>query len=198
MPTGVARASILLAAGEGRRYRQQGGEDKLLVSSRRDDPASPVVLLASMQLFAGVCERCVVVLPAGNPERLELVERHAAELGIEWLVVNTDGLGHSLAQAVERIPVHAGWLVGLADMPYVQRKTLEQLAAALRPETLLVPTHANRRGHPRAIGAAYFDVLRQLDGDRGAQALFASAQVAELLVEDAGIALDIDTPADRL
>lgn len=187
--------AIVLAAGQGSRYRQAGGEDKLLAPSRADAP-SPPVLRATLDALQGVAERMVIVVREDNHDLRDWLQAHAGPF--EVLTVETRGLGHSLAQAVERCPAARGWLVVLGDMPYVRPQTLRCIAAAIAADTLVVPLHQGRRGHPRGIGCAYRAALLPLDGDRGAQALFTGRPVLELAVDDPGVLQDIDRPDDRL
>lgn len=191
---GAGVCAIVLAAGQGSRYRAAGGADKLLASSLRDAPAPPV-LAATLADLRGVAERLLVVTNADNCPLRDWLAAHAE--GCEVLAVETRGLGHSLAQAVAQAPVARGWLVALGDMPYVQPATLRAIAAAIEHDNLVVPVHQGRAGHPRGIGSAYRDALLQLDGDRGAQQLFAQPAVRRLEVDDPGVLLDIDHPNDR-
>lgn len=198
--------TLILAAGLGSRYRQHSRnsspedhqKDKLLAHYRADDPTSTPVLLATLRTCARLTERCVLVLADDNQQRVQLAQQHAPALGIDILVVSTRGLGHSLAQAVQYAPSATGWLVALADMPYVTRASCERLAQALAPAVLAVPTYQGRRGHPRVIGSRYVDDLLALDGDQGAQQLFGLPKVQEISVEDPGVLIDIDIPSDRL
>lgn len=191
------RCTIILAAGTGSRYHACNGHDKLQAPAFLNDPASPSVLDATLAAFAGVTEHCVLVVDAGNRGRLALAEHSCSALGIELLAINSQGLGHSLAQAIACHADSDGWLVGLADMPYVRRDTLEQLADKIAPDALVVPVHDGKRGHPRVIGSDYVRQLTALRADRGAHSLF-STQCQELEVDDPGILIDIDRPADRL
>lgn len=198
--------TLILAAGLGQRYRQASTQsssedqqgDKLLAPSRADDPESLPVLLATLRACAGLTERCVLVLADDNPQRLSLAQQHAPALGYDILVIATNGLGHSLAQAVHYTPSATGWLVALADMPYVTTPTWERLAQTLQPDALALPTHQGRRGHPRVIGSHYAETLLALNADHGAWYLFNLAQVQEIAVEDPGVLIDIDIPSDRL
>ncbi len=187
--------AIVLAAGQGSRYRQTDDADKLLAPSLAAAP-SPVVLQATLDALQGVAERGVIVVREDNHPLRDWLRVHAGTF--ELLVVRTHGLGHSLAQAVECFPAARGWLVALGDMPYVQPSTLRRIAAAIAADSLVVPVHQGRPGHPRGIGCAYRDALLQLDGDRGAQALFAERPLLELAVDDPGVLQDIDHPDDRL
>lgn len=198
--------TLILAAGLGQRYRQASNEssaeeqqrDKLLAPSRADDPESPPVLLSTLRASAGLTERSVLVLADDNPQRLSLAQQHAPALGYDILVIATNGLGRSLAQAVQYSPSGTGWLVALADMPYITRPTWERPAQTLQPDALTLPTHQGRRGHPRVIGSHYAETLLALDGDQGAQQLFSLPEVQEIAVEDPGVLIDIDIPSDRL
>lgn len=186
--------AIVLAAGQGSRYRAAGGSDKLLAASLAA-ASSPPVLAATLANIRGVAERLLVVTRADNLPLRDWLSANAA--GCEVLVLETRGLGHSLAHAVAQAPAGRGWLVALADMPYVQPRTLHEIAAAIHEDNLVVPTYDGNFGHPRGIGSAHRDALLQLDGDRGAQALFAAHPVLELALNDPGVLQDIDHPADH-
>lgn len=186
--------AIVLAAGLGTRYRAAGGADKLLALSHRQQTDSLPVLLATLQALGDAADACVIVVREEHHALIDCL--HAA--GHAPLQVRSDGLGHSLAQAVAQQRHHRGWLVVLGDMPYVQPDTYRAVAAATRAESLIVPTCDGRRGHPRGIGVAFADHLLALHDERGAQALFGSAAVRELAVDDPGILRDIDRPDDRL
>ena len=186
--------AIVLAAGQGSRYRAAGGADKLLADSVAA-ASSPPVLAATLANLRGVTERLLVVTRADNRPLRDWLSLNASDC--EVLALESRGLGHSLAQAVAYAPAARGWLVALADMPYVQPRTLCEIAAAIRADNLVVPTYDGRPGHPRGIGSAYRNVLLQLDGDRGAQALFAEHPVLALTVDDPGVLEDVDRPDDR-
>lgn len=186
--------AIVLAAGLGTRYRAAGGADKLLAASRRQQTDSLPVLLATLQALGDAADACVIVVREEHQALIDCL--HAA--GHTPLRVRSNGLGHSLAQAVARQRHHRGWLVVLGDMPYVRPDTYRAVAAATHPESLVVPTCNGRRGHPRGIGASFAEQLLALADEHGAQALFGSAAVRELAVDDPGILRDIDRPDDRL
>lgn len=194
----VPGCTLILAAGQGQRYRQLSGEDKLLVPSRDSDCHATPVLLKTLRACAGLTERCVLVLPENQPARVAFAQRHAPELGVELLCITSRGLGHSLAQAIEATDTATGWLVALADMPYIKPATWQRMAQTIQPQALAVPTFHGQRGHPRVIGCHHAEQLRALHGDQGAQQLFSLPAVQELAVEDRGILLDIDIPSDRL
>lgn len=188
--------AIVLAAGQGSRYREHRDEDKLLAASSGAIDAPPV-LAETLKALAGMTERLLVVTRNDNPRLLAWLERQVGRFGAEILTVRTNGLGHSLAQAAAHRSARRGWLVALGDMPYVRRDSIARIVADIQPQRLVVPTYQGRRGHPRGIGADFLEQLLALEGDRGAQELFASAAVEEIEVDDPGVLQDIDRPQDR-
>lgn len=194
----VPGCTLILAAGQGQRYRQHSSDDKLLAANRANDSNAIPVLLATLQASAGLTQRCVLVLTDDQPQRIALAQQHAPSLGIELLCIRSCGLGDSLAQAVNATPSAHGWLVALADMPYIKLATWQRMAQAIQPNALTVPTFQGQRGHPRVIGSQYAAHLRGLNSDQGAQQLFMSPAVKEIAVDDRGILIDIDIPTDRL
>ena len=108
------------------------------------------------------------------------------------------GMGASLAAGVRATPDANSWLVALGDMPWIAASTYEAVTRALDADdaSIVAPAHRGVRGHPVGFAAHHFDALAALDGDTGARALFASAPVRLLDVDDPGIVRDVDTPAD--
>jgi len=188
--------TLVLAAGQGSRYRELVDQDKLLVPSR-DTPAAPGVLASTLESLAGVTERLVVVTREDNLALRAWLDQRAGSFGAEVFTVRSNGLGHSLAQAIAQYPAEQGWLVALGDMPYIRRETIRGIAAEIRQERLVVPRHVGQLGHPRGIGSRYRSQVMALDGDRGAQALFSAGPVTEVEVDDVGVLQDIDRPEDR-
>lgn len=92
-------------------------------------------------------------------------------------------------------------LICLGDMPRVRPAHIESLLGAFDPDdgrAVVVPTYRGQRGNPVLWAARFFPELQRLSGDTGARALL--AQHAELVcrvpMEDAGVAIDVDTPSD--
>ena len=189
--------ALVLAAGQGSRYRQYRNEDKLRAPCRADEH-SPSVLEATLLALQGAPQHTLVVVREDNRDLRDWLAGNEQRLAFTTLAVATRGLGHSLAQGAARQADARGWLVVLGDMPYVRNDTFRRLASALREDRLVVPVFQGQRGHPRGIGAAYLDALLALDGDQGAQALFASNPLIEVEVDDPGVLQDVDRPQDRL
>ena len=180
---------ILLAAGSARRF----GADKLLYPL---DDGTPIAVAAAQRLLIA-CPYSISVL---RPEQVEL-QRLLSNLGIEVRLdaLAAGGMGNSLAAAVRASREAAGWLVALADMPFIKPSTLRSLVDALdNGAVLAAPVYRGRRGHPVAFGRRFLGELASLQGDTGARQILArdagSMKVVE--VDDPGIQSDIDHPDD--
>jgi len=126
-------------------------------------------------------------------ERCEVVTCHDA----------SDGMGASLAcaarAAAHLYPDADGYLIALADMPFVRRTSIAAVRDALAAGApLAAPYWRARRGHPVALSKSFWPVLVALKGDEGAKKLLAAheAQLVKIPVGDPGVIRDIDTPGD--
>lgn len=178
---------ILLAAGSSRRF----GTDKRLHIL----PDGTPMALASARHLAAVCARTIVVI---RPNDTALASLLAAE-GLETVVCNAaeQGMGHSLACGVAATADAAGWLVALADMPYIQSASYHAvLHAMLGGAALARPIHNGRPGHPVAFAAVHLDKLLALTGDQGGKAILEADPAALVLcpVDDPGVLKDVDVP----
>jgi molybdenum cofactor cytidylyltransferase len=89
--------------------------------------------------------------------------------------------------------------VFLGDMPKIPRGVLAPLAAAIAAGApAAAASFQGRRGHPAIFGRALFPQLLAASGDQGARAVLQALGDDLALVEapDAGVLIDIDTPAD--
>lgn len=105
-------------------------------------------------------------------------------------------MGASLAAGVAARRHAGGWIIALADMPWLDPRTIARVAGAMDAHHCVAPFHQGRRGHPIGFGADYFTGLAALDGDEGARGLIDPVRLVCLDVEDGGVLRDIDTPAD--
>ena len=187
-------AALVLAAGASRRF----GSDKRLAQL----PDGRVLLDATLGLYLETVGDCWVVLDEADGH---LCARVAA-LGGRCVTVRgvrsgnaVAGMGDSLAAGARHIAAagYDGCLVALGDMPCVAPATVRSVAAALDRRRLVVPVRKGRWGHPVGFGAAFFSQLCALQGARGAAGLLRDNRRwrCELPVSDAGVLLDVDTPA---
>lgn len=197
--TVIAASGIILAAGRSIRF----GRDK-----RRECINGTPMLLHAAALMASVVPDTLVVLGSDDHALASLL---AAE-GICTTLCGQarSGMGYSVAHGVAQRPDAAGWLIMPADMPFMQRETIQAVMDAACGHAMAAPRHAGRRGHPVWFSHQFGTALRALTGDVGAKALV-KAQVACVAgniqapqagglwlvdVQDPGCLLDVDTPDD--
>ncbi len=179
---------ILLAAGRGRRFDATGIRDKLL---QRLASGETVAAQSAKAMRAVLPVVVAVVRPDADLMRVRLTD-----LGCDVVAcpVADEGMGASLACAVSHARDAAGWVIGLADMPYVQPATFRAVLDALRMGAdIAVPLYRGRRGNPAGFSRKYLADLVAMSGDQGARRLLCSFPVTEVAVEDPGIHVDIDT-----
>ena len=150
-------------------------------------------------LRAGGIGRAVVVVRPGAAEIAAEVAAAGAGPTIENPEPERGQLSSLLAglNAVDGAGVE-GVLVTLVDVPLVSAATVAALLERSRtsPAPILRAVHQGRHGHPVVFMRAVFDALRQADPSAGAKAVVRAHAVEDVSVEDAGVAEDIDTPAD--
>jgi molybdenum cofactor cytidylyltransferase len=187
----VNPVGILLAAGRGKRFDPSGARNKRLATL----PGGDLVAVASARKLLSVLPKVIAVVPEDGGVAAAL---RALGCQVTICLDADSGMAASLAHAVRSsLPNPDGWLVALADMPFVQPQTVQALCDALAGGAgIAVPVTAGRRGNPVAFSAGHLDALLALQGDQGARGLLKSCPVAEVEVNDPGIFRDIDTPAD--
>jgi len=187
--TGIS--GILLAAGSARRF----GAPKLLQPLH---DGLPVAAVAAQTLTQVLPDTWAVVKPGDHA----LIEVFTA-LGLH-IIENPradEGMGTSLAAGVNASvnSITDGWLITLADMPWIQASTISALASRLENgASIVAPLHQGRRGHPVGFASHWFHSLSELHGDKGARNLIAqNPDAVDLLTTaDAGVLRDIDYPDD--
>lgn len=180
---------ILLAAGASKRF----GSDKLMHPLAGQ---TPVAVAALANLRAAVPHVIAVVRP-GVPA----LENCLSEAGATVILcANADeGMGVSLSSAVRASGDVAGWVIALADMPYIRPETIAKIATSLADGAdIVAPVYQGERGHPVGWSARFRAQLEALHGDEGGRALLKqNAGLVKLIeVDDPGVRRDIDTPAD--
>jgi molybdenum cofactor cytidylyltransferase len=180
---------ILLAAGAATRF----GADKLRALL---PDGTPVALASARALLAGT-DRALAVL---RPEQPELGELLAAQ-GMQLVVCRdaVTGMGASLACGVRAAHDAAGWVIALADMPFLHGATVVAVAQAVRTgAAIAAPVWNGRRGHPVGFDRQWYPALAALRGDTGARELLAAHadRITWVGCDDPGITRDIDLRSD--
>jgi molybdenum cofactor cytidylyltransferase len=183
-------AAILLAAGSATRF----GSDKLLHSLPHE---VPIAVQSARHLKAVFSERVLAVVRPDSPRLIEALEKEDCQVVICGNAA--EGMGASLACAVRAAPEAQGFLVALADMPFIRSSTIAAVRDALAAGAPLVaPYFRARRGHPVGIAGTFRRELEALEGDEGARKIVAAneAKLQKIPVGDPGVLRDIDRPAD--
>ncbi|WP_064120381.1 nucleotidyltransferase family protein [Pseudomonas fluorescens] len=185
-------AVIVLAAGEGSRFRQVAGadKDKLLADcTGRDGAVRSVIEQVLVNLPASLDKR-VVVTTETRPQAMRMAQAY----GCEVVSIESTGMGDSIAAGVAAYPEVDGWLIVLGDMPFILPSTVERVVAAIADDAVSVPVQDGEFGHPVGFGRSFGVGLQALSGDRGARPLFSQGRVVEIAVDDPGVLWDIDVP----
>jgi len=187
LPTG-----ILLAAGYGRRFDPAGGRDKLLATL----PGSQAtVAWRSARTLAVALPGALAVVRPGSAALAQELRRAGCHV-LEAPEAEA-GMGAALRAAVAATADANGWVVALADMPWLSLELVRAVALTITtPDTIAAPWRDGKRGHPVGFGAAWRDALLQLDGDEGARELLKTQAVTRILTEEDGAFRDVDTPDD--
>lgn len=189
MPAPGEMVGILLAAGQGSRF----GSDKLL---HRLPDGTPLAVAAARSLRQA-CDRLIAVLRPGSDTLAGLLAAEGCEIVI--CQEAEAGMGHSLAAGVRASPVALGWVVALADMPFIAATSYQAVVAALRAGASLAASEfRSQRGHPVGFAGQWFEQLAALTGDHGGKPILAAHRDEMVLcpVDDPGVLRDIDRPAD--
>ncbi|MFZ6845523.1 nucleotidyltransferase family protein [Undibacterium sp. RuTC16W] len=200
---------ILLAAGQGRRFDQSGQRNKLLqpVSDQQ------TVAVSSARHLLAALPDSLAVIPASSAcslSPISAIPRESATTVLAKSLRDTgcdiatcphaeQGMAASLVYGLQQSLDYQGWVIALADMPYVQPSTIRQLLSALESGAdIAVLRYQGKRGNPVAFSRTHLAELLLLSGDQGARDLLRRYPVVEIDVDDPGILQDIDRPEDLL
>ncbi|MDH3872478.1 MAG: nucleotidyltransferase family protein [Gammaproteobacteria bacterium] len=179
---------ILLAAGQGKRF----GANKLLHPLA---DGTPMAVASARHLRAALVRSITVVADAESE-----LARLLAQEGLQ-IIPNPradEGMGTSIACGVAASPKAGGWVIALADMPCIPEAVIQAVVAGLdKGADIIAPVYQGQRGHPVGFAARHGPALMQLHGDTGARGIIADYSSSLELIEtrDAGVILDIDSPA---
>ncbi len=116
--------------------------------------------------------------------------------GLPWHLESAGhpGMGDSIAAAVRAKPDAAGWLILPADLPLISPETILAVARVLESGAQAAyPMHQGQRGHPVGFATSNAVELKNLKGNRGAAGVLYAQSAIELIVNDMGCVMDIDT-----
>lgn len=180
---------ILLAAGQSRRF----GSNKLLHPLKDGIP----LLMYAARTMQAVLPHTLVVANAQDDETLELLNSEGMNIVLNHSAQS--GMGMSIACGVSASRNAEGWVIALADMPYIRSHTMRSVASGIRsPNSICAPLYNGQRGHPVGFGSAYASALMKLSTDKGARQIIAAHRGNLELFEtqDSGVVTDIDCRDD--
>lgn len=196
---------VLLAAGCGTRF----GAHKLLhpLPALRGEGASPrganhladgatIAEQAAHNLITAL-PRSVAVVRPGDLALRDLLT--GLGLCVVECVKSTQGMGASIACGVLATPDADGWVIALADMPWIRPQTIYTVAHQLRTGAgIVAPQYQGKRGHPVGFAAKFKMRLSALNLDTGARDVIEAERehLTLSITHDAGVLLDVDVPAD--
>lgn len=197
---------ILLAAGNSSRF----GSNKLLhpiaqenlngfTCNKHTSGLLPIAQLTARQ-FRLACDKAIAVIKPDTDRALETLLKNE---GFD-IIVSTEsihGMGNSIAAGVLATLNAKGWMIALADMPFIKTETYQKIANELRNNaSIAVPTFEEKKGHPVAFSKQWQKQLASLTGDTGARSLLTNAmtEITFVPVNDLGILHDIDCQADLI
>ena len=185
---------ILLAAGFGRRFQAEAvlQPDKLLAYLPHQD--KPILWQSANALITALPNSIAVIQP-NQIERKEILQ------ALGFLIVESprakQGMGYAIADAVNAGKNANGWLIALADMPWISPRLIQKMATApCRPQSIIAPRFNGIRGQPVVFGRDWFEQLSALQGDMGAREMLKTATIEWIDWMDASIHQDVDTVMD--
>jgi molybdenum cofactor cytidylyltransferase len=177
---------LLLAAGSATRF----GSDKLSHAL----PHGVSIAVQSARHLRSEVSRVVAVVRPGSESLVRALSDTCEVVVCENA---SEGMGASLACAAGAAGPADGYLVALADMPFIRRSSIAAVRDALGAgAALAAPYFRARRGHPVGISGAFYPALLSLKGDEGARHILTTHEIVKIPIGDPGVIRDIDTPGD--
>ena len=184
---------ILLAAGRGSRF----GGDKLLATM----PVDPVGGASGPLLGVVAADHLIEALPNSlavvRPRDIRLsAELRATGMRVVPCINADEGMGTSLACGVASSADADGWVVALADMPWIAPATIRAIAEAIASGAdIAAPSYCGERGHPVGFSRRHCHALAALTGDAGARWIIERHldRLTWVDVNDPGVLRDVDT-----
>lgn len=184
---------LLLAAGQSTRF----GSDKLLHPFSYKNDFKPLILHSIAPWLASFPILNVIIRP-DNDELIHLLQN--SEFSDQLTLINSvhaeRGMSASLVSGIMASQHADAWLVGLADMPFLNKSVVADSLSALQSGAAITqPAFAGRRGHPVGFSSRFLSELLSLQGDKGGREILRA--YPELILPIAspndGIFKDIDS-----
>jgi molybdenum cofactor cytidylyltransferase len=177
---------VILAAGASSRM----GRPKALV--RTPDGRSFLETILDTARAAGIGPIRVVL---GPPHGSLIAEVLPAKVSMAENAHPERGMLSSVQAGVSALPAVQATLIWPVDIPAVRVATVRALVDT-DEDSIVIPTHDGRGGHPLRLPARCFPALLALDPGVGLRQLISAegASVRRWPVDDPNVLVDIDTP----
>ena len=180
---------ILLAAGRSTRF----GSNKLIKKLQSGNSIG----LESAETLSASVDNLIIVVNSLKDETSEMF----LEKGFRVLAAENAnlGMGNSLKSGIEISIDSLGWIVGLADMPFIKLNTIYMIKEkVLEGAKICAPFLNGVRGHPVGFNRSLKNELLNLDDSNGAARLLSNhySEIVALSTTDEGVVHDIDVPED--
>ncbi|MFZ4833341.1 nucleotidyltransferase family protein [Rouxiella sp. Mn2063] len=178
---------ILLAAGKSTRFRQATGRHKLLENM----PGTALCVFEhSLQHIRAAGLPLMVILRHEDIQLQEICQG----MSVPFTCVNSQGMGESIATGVKATQDWAGWIITLADMPFIKSELFENIALHVAEGNAVRPVYLGQVGHPVGFPLQTKLMLEALTQEQGARDVLKSYPPLLLPVDDVGCIWDIDLP----
>ena len=187
---------ILLAAGRGERFGGDKVQVPVVVMTDGVRTETPMATAACRTLVSALARTIAVVRP--GDEALAGQLRSAGARVVECENAH-EGMGASLACGVAAAADAHGWVIALADMPWLAPASVVAVRdAIIAGAPIAAPFFRERRGHPVGFGRQFYPDLIALSGDTGAQSVLrrCEREIRRIEVDDPGVLQDVDTLQD--
>lgn len=186
---------LLLAAGQAKRF----GADKLMAKLADGQPVIAHALNNLQWLAQQYDLELSVVVRHDNPLLIDFLQQQQINFTICPDAIQ--GMGNSIAHGIRSSQVWNGWIIALADMPLIEKNTLEEIFHQVQktPNNIVRPVveiNSNKQpGHPVYFPRNLGFELSKLQGDQGAKKIISQhPDLLELVsIQDKHILTDIDT-----
>lgn len=191
-PLAVAgRVGLVLAGGAGQRFDPSGKRYKLV----QPLPDGRAVVRAACEALLPWVDAVVVVCGARQAEIAD------ALAGLAWQAVPCPeaarGMGATLKHGIAATPAASGWVVALADMPFLAAGDIGAVVQALAAGARIArPRHEGVPGHPVGFAADCRNALLALDDAQGAGPWLRQQADITWVAGGPGVVRDVDVPAD--
>ena len=187
---------ILLAAGQSKRF----GSQKLL--QPLPNTQIPMAVQSARNLL-DVLPNSIAVIRTQDQELgslllatgIRVVDNPNAELGM------STSIRCAIENQIANRPDTQGWIIALADMPYIPPNITQQICDAIVQGALIAaPQYNNQRGHPVGFSRKLTNEMVNLQGDTGAKSIIEKhqGQLQLIATSEQGVLRDIDRTTDLI